>query len=70
MEYEGILTSTDAYMNLQLDGTKEFIDGEFAGELGEVLIRCNNVMYVKAADEETSMQEWVFRSCNIIFDEW
>jgi len=57
MEYEGILTSTDAYMNLQLDGTKEFIDGEFAGELGEVLIRCNNVMYVKAADEETSMQE-------------
>lgn len=57
-------------MNLQLDGTKEFIEGEFAGELGEVLIRCNNVMYVKAADEETSMQEWLFESCNIIFDEW
>jgi len=37
-------------MNLQLEETEEFIDGEFAGVLGEVLIRCNNVLYVKAAD--------------------
>lgn len=50
MEYEGTLTSSDAYMNLQLQETREFIDGNFAGSLGEVLIRCNNVMYIKAAD--------------------
>mmetsp|Transcript_14427 Transcript_14427/g.21344 ORF Transcript_14427/g.21344 Transcript_14427/m.21344 type:complete len:91 (-) Transcript_14427:436-708(-) len=50
MEYEGTLASSDAYMNLQLQDTKEFIDGNFAGSLGEVLIRCNNVMYIKAAD--------------------
>ena len=37
-------------MNLQLEKTEEFIDGQFAGALGEVLIRCNNVLYVKAAD--------------------
>mmetsp|Transcript_21407 Transcript_21407/g.35047 ORF Transcript_21407/g.35047 Transcript_21407/m.35047 type:complete len:87 (+) Transcript_21407:136-396(+) len=48
-EYQGTLTSCDAYMNLQLDGTEEFIDGQFAGALGEVLIRCNNVLYIKAA---------------------
>ena len=49
-EYQGKLASSDAYMNLQLEETEEFIDGQFAGTLGEVLIRCNNVLYVKAAD--------------------
>mmetsp|Transcript_26633 Transcript_26633/g.35602 ORF Transcript_26633/g.35602 Transcript_26633/m.35602 type:complete len:108 (+) Transcript_26633:109-432(+) len=48
-EYQGTLTSSDAYMNLHLDRTEEFVDGEFAGFLGEVLIRCNNVLYIKAA---------------------
>ena len=36
----GYLVSTDAYMNLQLANTEEFIDGTFTGNLGEVLIRC------------------------------
>ena len=49
-EYQGRLASSDAYMNLQLEDTEEFIDGQFAGALGEVLIRCNNVLYIKAAD--------------------
>ena len=40
MEYKGYLVSTDAYMNLQLASTEEYIDGKFAGNLGEVLIRC------------------------------
>ena len=39
MEYRGYLVSTDAYMNLQLANTEEYIDGAFAGNLGEVLIR-------------------------------
>jgi len=51
MEYQGILSSSDAYMNLQLERTEEYIDGQYTGMLGEVLIRCNNVMYIKAADE-------------------
>jgi small nuclear ribonucleoprotein F len=47
MEYKGLLMSIDSYMNLQLGNTEEYIDGQFAGNLGEVLIRCNNVMYVR-----------------------
>lgn len=31
--------SVDAYMNLQLANTEEYIDGQFTGNLGEVLIR-------------------------------
>jgi len=37
---------------LQLANTEEFIDGQFTGNLGEVLIRCNNVMYMRGAPEE------------------
>ena len=52
----GFLLSVDSYMNLQLASTEEYIDGAFTGNLGEVLIRCNNVLYVRAApsDGETS----------------
>ena len=52
MEYQGKLESSDAYMNLQLLQTEEFIDGQLAGFLGEVLIRCNNVLYIKAAENQ------------------
>jgi len=44
--------SVDAYMNLQLASTEEFIDGQSTGNLGEVLIRCNNVLYLRGAPEE------------------
>jgi small nuclear ribonucleoprotein F len=52
MEYQGQLTSSDAYMNLQLQKAEEYIDGEMAGYLGEVLIRCNNVLYIRAAVQQ------------------
>ncbi|KAL1925156.1 uncharacterized protein VTP21DRAFT_39 [Calcarisporiella thermophila] len=51
-EYKGYLVSVDSYMNLQLANTEEFIDGAPAGTLGEVLIRCNNVLYIRGIEEE------------------
>lgn len=36
----------------QLASTEEFVDGKLTGELGEVFIRCNNVLYMRAAPEE------------------
>jgi small nuclear ribonucleoprotein (snRNP)-like protein len=38
-EYKGRLISVDSYMNIQLSGTEEFIDGKSTGSLGQVLIR-------------------------------
>ncbi|KAG5176741.1 putative small nuclear ribonucleoprotein F, partial [Tribonema minus] len=52
MEYRGFLLSVDSYMNLQLANTEEYVNGQLAGSLGEVLIRCNNVLYIRAAPEE------------------
>lgn len=52
MEYKGYLVSVDSYMNLQLANTDEIINGEKTGNLGEVLIRCNNVLYMRGVEEE------------------
>ena len=49
--------SVDNYMNLQLANTEEYVNDAFAGNLGEVLIRCNNVLYVRGADEEDAGEE-------------
>ncbi len=51
-KYAGFLVSVDAYMNLQLANTEEYIDDKCTGNLGEVLIRCNNVLYMRGAPEE------------------
>ena len=52
MSYRGFLVSTDAYMNVQLANTMEIIDGEETGNLGEVLIRCNNVLWISGVEDE------------------
>jgi small nuclear ribonucleoprotein F len=39
-------------MNLQLASTEEYVDGSFTGNLGEVLIRCNNVLYLRGVPED------------------
>lgn len=52
MEYRGYLVSVDSYMNVQLANTEEYVDNKLAGTLGEVLIRCNNILYVREVPEE------------------
>jgi small nuclear ribonucleoprotein F len=52
MEYKGTLVSVDKYMNVQLANTEEIIDGDSAGNLGDVLIRCNNVLYIREIASE------------------
>ncbi|OLY84284.1 Small nuclear ribonucleoprotein F [Smittium mucronatum] len=47
-EYRGLLASSDSYMNIQLLETEEFQDGVSMGSaIGEVLIRCNNILYIR-----------------------
>uniref|UniRef100_A0A8C0AYL8 Small nuclear ribonucleoprotein F n=1 Tax=Buteo japonicus TaxID=224669 RepID=A0A8C0AYL8_9AVES len=47
MEYKGYLVSDRPLAN-----TEEYIDGALSGHLGEVLIRCNNVLYIRGVEEE------------------
>lgn len=45
--------AVDKYMNLQLENTKESVVGDdhkrSEDELGEIFIRCNNVLLVREA---------------------
>jgi small nuclear ribonucleoprotein F len=50
MAYRGTLLAIDNYMNVQLDQAEEIVNEKSEGVLGEVLIRCNNVLYVRAED--------------------
>ena len=47
-EYTGLLVSVDSYMNIQLSNAEEWIDGKSGGSLGQVLVRCNNVLWISA----------------------
>ena len=61
-EYKGYLVSVDGYMNLQMAQTEEFIDGNCTGNLGDVLVRCNNILYVRGVEEENEegeMGDWI-----------
>lgn len=52
----------------QLANTEEYIDGSCTGNLGEVLVRCNNVLYIRGVeedDEEGEMRDWLLFVLNI-----
>ncbi|KAM7133793.1 small nuclear ribonucleoprotein F-like [Molossus nigricans] len=57
MEYKGYLVSVDGYMNMQLANTEEYVDEALSGHLGVVLIRCNNVLYIRGVEEEEEDRE-------------
>ncbi|KAK4618155.1 putative small nuclear ribonucleoprotein F [Fulvia fulva] len=51
-EYTGRLVSVDSYMNIQLSNCSEWKDGQDMGVLGQVLIRCNNVLWISARNQK------------------
>ncbi|CAJ0952958.1 unnamed protein product, partial [Mesorhabditis belari] len=51
MEYRGVLISVDGYMNVQMANAEEYIEGTNTGALGEMLIRCNNILYIGGAED-------------------
>ncbi|KAI0136400.1 hypothetical protein BJ170DRAFT_9235 [Xylariales sp. AK1849] len=46
--YKGELQSVDGYMNIALEKTEEYIDGEKRRTYGDAFVRGNNVMYISA----------------------
>lgn len=56
-EYKGYLVSADEWFNLQIVNCEEFIRGNFVVALGEVLIRSNNILYIRGGDEDVGEME-------------
>lgn len=48
-DYRGVLACLDGYMNIAMEHTEEYVDGELKNKYGDVFIRGNNVLYLSAA---------------------
>ena len=44
--YHGILACIDGFMNIALEQTQEYVDGELKASYGDCFIRGNNVLYM------------------------
>ncbi|PWZ00978.1 hypothetical protein BCV70DRAFT_199342 [Testicularia cyperi] len=49
IDYTGILSCLDGYMNIALEQTKEYVDGVHKNSYGDAFIRGNNGMYPRAS---------------------
>ncbi|RIB27999.1 U6 snRNA-associated Sm-like protein LSm6 [Gigaspora rosea] len=44
----GILSCLDGYMNIALEQTEEWVNGQLKNKYGDAFIRENNVLYISA----------------------
>ena len=49
VDYRGVLACLDGYMNIAMEQTEEYVDGQLKNKYGDCFIRGNNVMYISAA---------------------
>ena len=47
-DFKGILACLDGYMNLAMEQTEEYVNGEHVKTYGDCFIRGNNVLYIHA----------------------
>lgn len=45
-DYRGVLACLDGYMNIALEQSEEYFNGEFKKRYGDAFIRGNNVLYI------------------------
>jgi len=46
VSYRGILACLDGYMNIAMEQTEEYVDGQLKAKYGDCFIRGNNVHYI------------------------
>ncbi|KAH9805932.1 putative small nuclear ribonucleoprotein F [Citrus sinensis] len=44
-------------LGIYLGNAEEYVDGQFSGNLGEILIRCNNVLYLRGVPEDEEIED-------------
>ncbi len=51
VEYKGKIVNVDSYMNLIMSDAEELRDGKIVEKYGRVILRGNNVLFIKLEDE-------------------
>ena len=51
VEYKGKIVSVDSYMNLIMTNAEEIRDGKTVEKYGRVILRGNNVLFIKLENE-------------------
>ena len=51
VEYKGKMDNVDSYMNLIMADTEELNNGKLVEKFGKVIVRGNNVLFIKLEDE-------------------
>ncbi|KAJ1625461.1 U6 snRNA-associated Sm-like protein LSm6 [Pavlovales sp. CCMP2436] len=46
VDYRGILACLDGYMNIAMEQTEEYVNGQLKAKYGDAFIRGNNVLYI------------------------
>merc|ERR1711894_841277 len=46
VDYRGILNCLDGYMNIALEQTEEYVNGQLKKKYGDAFIRGDNVLYI------------------------
>ncbi|TFK61674.1 Sm-like ribonucleo protein [Pluteus cervinus] len=50
VDYRGVLSCLDGYMNIAMEQTEEFVNDVKTNKYGDAFIRGNNVLYISAAE--------------------
>ena len=50
--YKGVLACLDGFMNIALEQTEEYVDGQLKNKFGDVFLRGNNVFYISAVKKK------------------
>jgi len=51
IEYKGRMVNVDSYMNLIMTDAEELKDGKITEKFGRVILRGNNVLFIKLENE-------------------
>jgi len=51
VEYKGKIDNVDSYMNLIMTDAEELHDGKTVGKFGRIILRGNNVIFIKLINE-------------------
>ena len=56
VDYRGVLACLDGYMNIALEQTEEYVNGQLKNKYGDAFIRGNNVLYIST--QKNKLKQW------------